>query len=168
MIIGCHFTKTRIFSTYLENFICYFVGLKNADCNSLEKVQEKFVKNVRGLRTTDYRDRLRELGILTLVDRRQCLDLVEVFKIIKGFNNVCRSDYFTCRGTWIDLQPGVVSFPSTLSTLDQISRSADISLESYFAQFSVKQGNIFGKILIKRGNIFTPEIGTTLSKFIRN
>ena len=98
MIIGCHFTKTRIFSTYLENFICYFVGLKNADCNSLEKVQEKFVKNVRGLRTTDYRDRLRELGILTLVDRRQYLDLVEVFKIIKGFNNVCRSDYFTLQG----------------------------------------------------------------------
>ena len=98
MIIGCHFTKTRIFSTYLENFICYFVGLKNADCNSLEKVQEKFVKNVRGLRTTDYRDRLRELGILTLVDRRQYLDLVEVFKIIKGFNNVCHSDYFTLQG----------------------------------------------------------------------
>ena len=65
---------------------------KNSDCNSLEKVQEKFVKNFRGLRTTDYRDRLRELGILTLVDRRQYLDLVEVFKIIKGFNNVCRSD----------------------------------------------------------------------------
>ena len=65
------------------------------DIKLLERVQEKFVKNVQGLRATEYRARLSELGILSLEDRRLYLDLVETFKIIKGFDNVKCVDYFT-------------------------------------------------------------------------
>ena len=65
------------------------------DIKVIERVQEKFVRNVQGLRASTYPDRLKELDILSLENRRVYLDLVEVFKIIYGFNNVTRSDYFT-------------------------------------------------------------------------
>ena len=58
------------------------------DVDVLEKVQEKFVKNVSGLQSGSYHDKLRELKLLSLKDRRVFLDLVELFKMIKGFTNV--------------------------------------------------------------------------------
>ena len=53
------------------------------------------MKNVQGLRAIDYCDRLSELRMLPLVERRIYLDLVETFKVIKGFDNVLRSSYFS-------------------------------------------------------------------------
>ena len=58
-------------------------------------MQEKFVKNVQGLQATDYHGRLLELGIMTMENRRQYLDLVETFKIIKGYSNVKCNEYFS-------------------------------------------------------------------------
>ena len=55
------------------------------DIKLLERVQLKFVRNVQGLRTTEYRDRLNELGILSLENRRLYLDLVETFKGAQGY-----------------------------------------------------------------------------------
>ena len=64
----------------------------------LEKVQEKFVKNVSGLQSGSYHDKLRELKLLSLKDRRVFLDLVELFKMIKGFTNVNYRDFFVIIG----------------------------------------------------------------------
>ena len=44
----------------------------------IERVQEKFVKNVHGLSANTYNERLKELNILSLENRRIYLDLVEV------------------------------------------------------------------------------------------
>ena len=65
------------------------------DIKVLERVQEKFIKNVQGLRSNDYQGRLKELGMMTLESRRRYLDLTETFKILKGFSNVTRANYFT-------------------------------------------------------------------------
>ena len=64
------------------------------DIKIIERVQEKFVKNVQGLRATDYLGRLAELGIMSMENRRMYLDLIETFKIIKSYNNVDCSEYF--------------------------------------------------------------------------
>ena len=40
------------------------------DVDVLEKVQEKFVKNISGLRSTTYSDKLNELELLSLSDRQ--------------------------------------------------------------------------------------------------
>ena len=64
------------------------------DVKAIERVQEKFIRNVQGLRGTTYQDKLNELGILSLENRRNYLDLVECFKVIHGISNVTREGYF--------------------------------------------------------------------------
>ena len=51
------------------------------DIEVLEDVQIKFVKNVTGLKGRTYHERLLELNLLPLIDRRVYLDLVETYKI---------------------------------------------------------------------------------------
>ena len=48
-----------------------------------------------GLSGTTYEEKLRERGILSLKDRRLYFDLVETFKIIRGYTNVDYKQWFT-------------------------------------------------------------------------
>ena len=61
------------------------------DVEMLEKVQRRFTKTVYGFNDLTYEQRPRRLGITTIEIRRLRGDLIEVFKIIKGFDKV---DYF--------------------------------------------------------------------------
>ena len=65
------------------------------DIDVLERVQEKFVRNISGLQAKTYEDRLIEIELLSLSDRRIYLDLIEVFKILKGYVNLNYRDLFT-------------------------------------------------------------------------
>ena len=56
------------------------------DREVLEKVQRRAVRMVSGLRGTTYEEKLAEIGILTLEERRLQYDLVHTFKIIRGFD----------------------------------------------------------------------------------
>jgi hypothetical protein len=56
------------------------------DREVLEKVQRRAVRMVSGLRGTTYEEKLAEIGILTLEERRLQYDLVQTFKIIRGFD----------------------------------------------------------------------------------
>ena len=58
------------------------------DIDKLEKVQRKATKMVEGLEGYSYSDRLRILGLTTLETRFLRADLIEVLKILKGFENV--------------------------------------------------------------------------------
>ena len=53
---------------------------------------------VSGLASTSYEDRLKEVGLLSLQDRRLQYDLVQTFKIIRGFDNVDYRTWFTLVG----------------------------------------------------------------------
>ena len=64
----------------------------------LENVQRKFIRNVSGLSSNSYEDRLKELGMLDLSTRRLYLDLVEVYKILHGFTNLNRVGIFEIIG----------------------------------------------------------------------
>jgi hypothetical protein len=67
-----------------------------ADILALERVQRRAVKMVSGLQSNLYEDRLKELNLLSLEDRRTQFDLIQTFKIIRGFDDV-KAD------TWFDL-----------------------------------------------------------------
>jgi len=58
------------------------------DVACLEKVQRRAAKLVRGLKDKSYEDRLRILGITSLEERRNRGDLIQVFRIVKGFDKV--------------------------------------------------------------------------------
>jgi hypothetical protein len=53
------------------------------DIERLEKVREKAVKMVAGLKSKDYRERYQELGLETLEERRDKLDLALVHKLVR-------------------------------------------------------------------------------------
>ncbi len=50
------------------------------DIDTLEKVQEKAVKMVSGLKGTTYKEKCKELGLQTLEDRRERQDMALVHK----------------------------------------------------------------------------------------
>jgi hypothetical protein len=55
-----------------------------ADVEALEKVQKKAVKMVSGLRSQEYTDRLKELRLTTLSERRHQADMLMMYKLRHG------------------------------------------------------------------------------------
>jgi ribonuclease P/MRP protein subunit RPP40 len=65
------------------------------DINLLEKVQRRATKMIDGFNKLSYERRLEETGLTTLVVRRARGDLIETFKILKGFDNIDYKIFFT-------------------------------------------------------------------------
>ena len=63
----------------------------------LEKVQKRFTRMFPGLRSLSYETRLDFLGLMSLEMRRLRADLIEVFRILKGFESVDFDDLFSIR-----------------------------------------------------------------------
>ena len=60
----------------------------------LEKIQRRATKMVYGFNDLAYEQRLKRLNITTLETRRLRGDLIEVFKIVKGVDNVNFRNFF--------------------------------------------------------------------------
>jgi ribonucleases P/MRP protein subunit RPP40 len=65
-----------------------------ADKEVLEKVQRSAVGMVSGLRSAGYEDRLRELGLITLEERRHRADMLQMYNIINGAGGLMITDWF--------------------------------------------------------------------------
>merc|ERR1719319_750703 len=81
-------TFVRLFTTYVRPHLEYCVQSWNpwtiGDKNLLEKVQERAIRMVSGLEGRTYEERLLELGLTTLEQRRERGDMIEVYKILTG------------------------------------------------------------------------------------
>jgi hypothetical protein len=66
-----------------------------ADKACLEKVQKKAVSMVSGLRSHDYEERLAELGMTTLEERRHQTDMIQVYKALTGKDKVNCEQWWT-------------------------------------------------------------------------
>jgi hypothetical protein len=64
------------------------------DKEVLEKVQRRAIKMVSGLGDKTYEEKLKELGMVTLEERRHQLDMVQVFKILSGHDRVEKDQWF--------------------------------------------------------------------------
>ena len=58
------------------------------DIEIFERIQRRATKLIPSLRTYPYNVRLKKLGLQTLEVRRLRGQLIEVFKIIKGFDHI--------------------------------------------------------------------------------
>lgn len=69
------------------------------DINILEKVQERAVKMIGGLKGSSYSEKLKELGLQSLQERRDEADLLLAYKVINKRCNVDSSKWFKMRET---------------------------------------------------------------------
>jgi ribonucleases P/MRP protein subunit RPP40 len=59
-----------------------------ADKAALKKNQQRAVSVISGMQGTTYEEKLKELGVTTLEERRHKADMVQSFKILQGCDNV--------------------------------------------------------------------------------
>ena len=64
------------------------------DKELLEKVQHRYTKMIINMQDKAYEERLRCLGLWTLEERRNRQDLIEVFKMLRGFSKVSLQELF--------------------------------------------------------------------------
>jgi len=64
-----------------------------ADKAVLEKIQQRAVAMISGLKGT-YEEKLKELDITTLEERRHQADMLQTFKIVRGFDKVNSETWF--------------------------------------------------------------------------
>jgi hypothetical protein len=64
------------------------------DIDILERVQRLFTRRLPGFQGLRYEDRLEKIGLASLQDRRIKKDLLMVFKILKGFVELNKDDFF--------------------------------------------------------------------------
>ena len=67
---------------------------QEGDKACLESVQRRAIAMVTGLRSRVYEDRLAELGLTTLEERRHQLDMIQVYKILNQKDDVNKDTWF--------------------------------------------------------------------------
>ena len=68
-----------------------------AEAKLLERVQAKATGLVQGLRGLNSEERRKALGLMTLEERRERGDLIEVFKILKGLTRIDPTEFWEVR-----------------------------------------------------------------------
>jgi len=64
------------------------------DNDLLEKVQYQFIQMFKDLKDLEYSHCLDHLGLWTLEERRNCANLIEVFKLFKGYTKLPPESFF--------------------------------------------------------------------------
>ena len=68
------------------------------DIEQLERVQHRATRMVQEFKNLSYEDRLERANLTSLETRRIRGDLIEVFKIMKGFDNIEIEKFFRLEG----------------------------------------------------------------------
>ena len=68
-----------------------------AEAKLLEQVQSKATALVQGLRSLNAEERRKKLGLMSLAERRERGDLIEVFKILKGLTRIDPAEFWEVR-----------------------------------------------------------------------
>ena len=78
----------------LEFAVAAWSPWTETDRKALEKVQERMVRQLCDVRGCTYEEKLKDVGLTTLTERRERGDAIETFKTIKGFNRVLKENWF--------------------------------------------------------------------------
>ena len=93
----------RLYKQYVRPHLEYCVQAWSpwtvADIDVLENVQKRVVRMVSGLQSSSYEDRLKELGLPSLSQRRKRGDMLETWKILNGFEDVDPTHWYQLAST---------------------------------------------------------------------
>jgi hypothetical protein len=104
------------------------------DIELLERVQRRATRIVPELKGLSYPERLRALNLPTLVYRRRRGDMIEVFKILRGMENIDSSKFFT-----------IATYGST--------RGHELKLFKHEAKLSIKQHSFSHRVVNEWNNL---------------
>jgi len=101
-----HYRDKRVFLNlykqfvrpHLEFSVPVWCPWQEGDKLVLEKVQMKAVTMISGLQSKEYEDRLKELGLQSLEERRIRYDMIQVFKLMHNYDDVDRRQFFQTAG----------------------------------------------------------------------
>ena len=86
------FTFINLYKTYvrchLEPCTPAWSPSSQADISALERVQKRAVNMVSGLKSAVYEERLKEIGLQSLTQRRERYDMIQTFKILNSIDKV--------------------------------------------------------------------------------
>ena len=97
-----------------------------AHIKEIEKVQRRATKLVKPICELDYPERLKALNLTTLTYRRMRTDILQVFRIFKGFDKLDYRDFFELSETGLRGHKWKLKTPTTESRLRQNSFSCRV------------------------------------------
>ena len=71
---------------HLEFAVAAWAPWTQADIDCLENVQKRAVRAMSGLKGTTYEEKLLEIGLPSLMDRRREIDMIQTFKIVNNID----------------------------------------------------------------------------------
>jgi len=91
-----------LFLTLYKSLICSIVDYGSTiwyptsrkNIQLIENIQRRATRIVPELQGLNYKECLKELNLPTLLYRRQRFDLIQIFKIIKGFDDISVDEFF--------------------------------------------------------------------------
>ena len=69
------------------------------DVDNIERVQKRAINMISNLTSTNYNDKLKETKLMSLETRRLRADLIEVYKILCGKEDVSPDIFFQIRSS---------------------------------------------------------------------
>ena len=134
-----HFIK--LYKQYVRHHLEYCVQAWSPwlqqDIDLIEKVQQRAVKAVSGL-FGSYSEKLAELKLLSLADRRLRGDMIQTFKIVNKIDDVDPSDFFTfatSQHSYATRQAATVTESATLPSLGLSQGPCNLELRrNFFSQ----------------------------------
>ena len=81
----------------LEHAVAAWSPWAAGDREVIENVQKRMVRIISNKRGKTYEERLENVGLTTLTERRARGDMIEVFRTMKGFNKVDKKEWFHIR-----------------------------------------------------------------------
>ena len=103
---------------HLEYCVQFWSPYYKKDIEKLERIQRRVTKMIPRLRNKPYEERLKELNLFSLTKRRIRGDLIEVFKILKGYSNLDASKYFSIDRSNHTRSNGLKIKPKRFKTLE--------------------------------------------------
>ena len=91
-------TWIKIYTVYVRPVLEYSVQAWSpwlqADIDALEDIQKRVIRMTSGLKSDNYEDKLKEVGLSTLKQRRMRGDMIQTWKILHGHDNVDEKTWF--------------------------------------------------------------------------
>ena len=134
------FTFLNLYKTYVRCHLEYcspaWSPYQQSDIDLLENVQRRAIGMISGLGSGSYEDKLKDLGLQSLEDRRWRSDMIQAFKIIHGVDNVDRNRWFKM----VDTNPMATQTRFNSCPLNIVPSRSRLSLRSGFFSQRIVNG----------------------------